>query len=111
MTDLEELIPNATYFKRKRVEIKRFIEHGKENGFTDLLIVNEKSKKPSASPYLPTRRGYTMRACFFPQAGFFFCPPRPSRFVHLSSYYFACLGLPHLSDLIYFSLSLFRQTA
>lgn len=46
VTDLEELIPNATYFKRKRVLLRNFIEHGKENEFTDLIIITEKSKVP-----------------------------------------------------------------
>ena len=48
VTDLEELIPNATYYKRKRVLIRNFIDHAKENEFTDLIIVTEKGKKPGA---------------------------------------------------------------
>lgn len=50
ITDLEELIPNSTYFKRKRILIRNFIQHGKDNEFTDLIIVTEKSKRPGQLP-------------------------------------------------------------
>lgn len=51
VTDLEELIPNATYFKRKRILIRNLIAYGKENDFTDLIIITEKSKKPGTYDY------------------------------------------------------------
>lgn len=50
VTDLEELVPNSTYFKRKRILIRNFIQHGKDNEFTDLIIVTEKSKRPGQLP-------------------------------------------------------------
>ena len=45
-SELSLVIPNADYIKRKPIGVKQIIEQAISRGYTDVLVVNEKDKKP-----------------------------------------------------------------
>ena len=57
--ELLRVIPGSVYYKRKNFEIKKIVDECSAKGFTDIIIVNEDSKKLNALthvhlPYGPT---------------------------------------------------------
>eukprot|EP00037_Helgoeca_nana_P014492 m.135146 g.135146 ORF g.135146 m.135146 type:complete len:334 (-) comp22573_c0_seq1:1156-2157(-) len=45
---LVDILPNATFFTRKGAELKKVIEGAVARGFTDIIVINEDKKKPTA---------------------------------------------------------------
>jgi ribosome production factor 1 len=46
MRELKETIPNSFFYYRKKVPLKDIVEMAKEKGFTDIIVVYERLRKP-----------------------------------------------------------------
>ncbi len=46
MRELKETIPNSFFYYRKKVPLKELVEMAKEKGFTDIMVVYERLRKP-----------------------------------------------------------------
>eukprot|EP00386_Alphamonas_edax_P008467 GDKI01027747.1.p1 GENE.GDKI01027747.1~~GDKI01027747.1.p1 ORF type:complete len:382 (+),score=113.05 GDKI01027747.1:127-1146(+) len=46
LKELVVVIPNTFYYKRGDFEIKKIVKYATNKGFTDLIVFNEKNKKP-----------------------------------------------------------------
>jgi len=46
MRELKETLPNSYFYYRKKAPLKGIIEVAKEKGFTDVIVVNERLRKP-----------------------------------------------------------------
>jgi ribosome production factor 1 len=46
MRELKETIPNSFFYYRKKVPLKEIVEMAKEKGFTDIIVVYERLRKP-----------------------------------------------------------------
>jgi len=46
MKELKETIPNSYFYYRKKVPLKDILEMAKEKGFTDIIVVYERLRKP-----------------------------------------------------------------
>ncbi len=43
---LKEFVPNSYFYYRKKFELKKIVELAKEKGFTDIIVVYERVRKP-----------------------------------------------------------------
>jgi len=43
---MKECIPNSYFYYRKKFSLKEIIEQAKEKGFSDVIVIHEKNKKP-----------------------------------------------------------------
>jgi ribosome production factor 1 len=46
MRELKDLIPNSYFYYRRKFDLKKIIELAKEKGFTDVIVVYERVRKP-----------------------------------------------------------------
>lgn len=90
--ELSLVIPNADYIKRKPIGVKQIVEQAVAHGYTDVLIVNEKDKKPSISIdwlfYFTSREAFVIQHQFLFSSGSLLhvhLPNGPTAFYRVSS--------------------------
>ncbi|GAB1607279.1 ribosome production factor 1-like [Argonauta hians] len=58
--ELATVLPNASYYHRRNVPIKKMIPQAIEKEFTDMIIINENSKKPNGMVLIHLPEGPTI---------------------------------------------------